>query len=69
MMKAKNEINRADGLNKKLEEALNASQEKIQTLEDVVVPGLVAANETFRNTWEAQSAQAVMQSQLRIRES
>lgn len=38
------------------EVALEAANDKIRTLEDVTVRGLVAANETFIARWEAESA-------------
>jgi hypothetical protein len=42
----------------KMQEALDAMEQKLKVSDDIVIPSLVAANETFRRTWDAQSARA-----------
>ena len=61
MVKAKQSIDRAAGINRQLEAALDASQEALKTANQKVVPGLVAANQTFRDAWDAQSSMSAMQ--------
>jgi len=55
--KTKIEIDRAEGLNKRLELALDGSQEALRIAEDTIIPALTAANLTFQKTWDCQSAQ------------
>ncbi len=55
LRKTQKAVARADGLNKKLEIALDAAQAKIATLRDTV-EGVVAANRVFVNRWEAETA-------------
>jgi hypothetical protein len=50
--------------NKKLQEALQASEEHIKTLEEITIPGLVAANALFVDRWQAESAVLVMRQTL-----
>lgn len=52
---------RSTALNKQLESALEAARDEIKNLREIVVPGLVAANLTFQQAWDAQSARSAMQ--------
>lgn len=45
---------------KKLEETLQGCRESLKIANEVVIPALIAANETFQNTWDAQSSLQVM---------
>ena len=54
--KQKQAVNRAEGLNRQLQEALVASTEALKTANEVVIPGLVAANQVFVDRWESESA-------------
>lgn len=49
-------------VSRKLEEALDAARDELQTCRDIVIPGLVSANSTFQSAWDAQAAHnALMQ--------
>lgn len=54
------EIETARELNKKLAEALDAANGALKTANEIIIPGLVSANETFKTSWDAQSAAHVM---------
>ena len=60
LAKMQRELENAAVTIRKLEQALDAAQERLRTAEDIVIPGLVSANQTFRETWDAQSANLVM---------
>lgn len=51
---------RAEGLNKRLASQIEAVQEALRVANDIVIPSLIQANDTFRQTWDAQSSLAVM---------
>jgi molybdopterin converting factor small subunit len=50
------ELETARLLNKKLDAALQVELEAIQAKDTIVIPGLVAANQTLIDRWEAESA-------------
>ncbi len=52
----------AKEMNQRLEALLETQQMHIKNLEDVVIPGLVAANDTFVKRWQAESMVHVMRS-------
>lgn len=61
-------MDRLQEATKAADEALRAAQGALRTANDVVIPGLVSANETFVAAWDAQSAsmrmrQAAMQAE------
>jgi predicted nucleic acid-binding Zn-ribbon protein len=41
---------------------LEAAEEALKTAHEITIPGLVSALDTFRQTWDAQSAQAALRS-------
>lgn len=45
---------------KRLEEALRSAQEELKTANEIVIPGLVAANKTLIDRWDAESATYAM---------
>lgn len=53
-------IARAEGLNKRLEEQLSATQDSLKTANEIVIPGLVAANELFIDRMEAEASVLAM---------
>lgn len=60
-MEAETERNRlaiaqATEVNRKMEIALDNAQDAIKTLEDITIPGLVAANNLFIQRWEAETS-------------
>lgn len=59
VQKSTQAVMRAEGLNRKLDEALSASQAALKTANEIVVPGLVAANATFHAAYEAQTSQLI----------
>lgn len=62
ILKARASIREAEQINTKSMEALDALRDELETCRDIVIPGLTAANETFRVAWDAQTAQnALMQ--------
>ena len=56
MVKANQVIDRAAGLQKKLNLNLEAAQVEIKLMKEVTMPGLIAANDTFLSAWDAQSS-------------
>jgi hypothetical protein len=46
--------------NKVLEAALGTARDHIKSLEDILIPGLVAANDVFVKRWESESQVYVM---------
>lgn len=59
IQKSTQAVMRAEGLNRRLDEALSASQAALKTANEIVVPGLVAANATFHAAYEAQTSQLI----------
>lgn len=51
---------RAYGLNRQLQAALDAAEQALFTANEVVIPGLINANMTFKEAYTAESAQQVM---------
>lgn len=49
------ELNYAQSVNKKLEEALEAAQEELRTAREITIPGLVECNQVLLHRWEAES--------------
>jgi len=43
---------------KSMEKRFTDLKEHVATLEDIVIPGLVKANQTFINSWDAESAKS-----------
>lgn len=41
---------------KSLDEALDATREELRTARDIVIPGLVSANQVFIERWQAETA-------------
>ena len=56
LLRADSAADRAMELNKKLEVALEGIREELRIAKEITILSLVAANETFKNTWDAQSA-------------
>lgn len=56
MQKVSQSLDRAVGLNKKLDAALDVAREEVRTANDIVIPGLVAASKTLIDRWDAESA-------------
>lgn len=54
---ARKSVEYASAINDKLEKALDGARQENEVLTDIVIPGLVAANRTFQDSWDAQSAQ------------
>lgn len=48
-------IARAEGLNKQLQGALDAANDALKTANEIVIPGLVAANKVFIERWSSES--------------
>lgn len=59
VQKSNQAVMRAEGLNRRLDEALSASQAALKTANEIVIPGLVAANATFHAAYEAQTSQLI----------
>jgi peptidoglycan hydrolase CwlO-like protein len=59
MADAKQAADKAMGLNKKLLVELEAKDQELYTANEIVIPGLVAANSTFKELWSAESARHV----------
>jgi len=53
-------LNNANAVNKKLEEALDSANEELKTANDILIPGLIAANKVFVDRWDAESAVLAM---------
>ncbi len=53
-------IARSDGLNKKLEETVQALTDQIKTYEKITIPALVAAHQVLIARWESQTQVEVM---------
>lgn len=51
---------KAEGINKKFETALEAATEKLKIAEEIQIPTLIQANQTFANTWDALSAECAV---------
>lgn len=51
-------------LNRKLDEALDGTRDKLKTAEEITIPGLVAANQMFVQRWEAESRIHAMRATL-----
>ena len=62
--RAQESIDRAEELNKKLDWALTAANEALNTAEEITIPGLVAANKTFQAAWDAESSLITMRATL-----
>lgn len=60
ILAAKQAMQRAEGLNKQLVLALDAKEQELYTANEIVIPGLVQANQTFKEAWAAESAAHVM---------
>lgn len=56
---AKDDLDKADALVKRYEEELEAARSKITTYEESTIPTLVAANATFKDLWDAVSAEQI----------
>lgn len=54
--KARVELEESRVFNKKLQAALDVSQEALEAANEIVIPGLVAANRTMIGRWEAETA-------------
>ncbi len=54
--KATSSLNNATELNNKLEAALNATQDELKTANEVLIPGLIAANDVLVSRWAAETA-------------
>jgi collagenase-like PrtC family protease len=52
----KQAVDRATGLNRQLQEGLVSANEALKTANEIVIPGLVAANQVFVDRWESESA-------------
>lgn len=50
-------LNEASSINKKYKTELEAIHEELTTKIKIVIPGLIAANKTFTDAWDAQSSQ------------
>lgn len=61
---AKKQLDRAEGLNRQLAEALKAAEEKIVSYEEIAIPTQVAINDTFRQMATAEASQMVMRQTL-----
>lgn len=57
-------LENAASANRRLQEALQASEEHIKTLEEITIPGLVAANMLFVERYQAETAIQVMRHTL-----
>lgn len=53
-------LTNAELLSKKLSAELEASQQELETANKILIPGLVAANQTMLDRWEHESAVYVM---------
>lgn len=53
-------IARSEGLNKRLDEQLQATLDSLKTANDVVIPGLVACNQLFTARMEAEASIVAM---------
>ena len=56
LRKTQKAVARSDGLNKKLEGALEAARQEVETLQKITVPGVVASSRVLIDAWDAQSA-------------
>ena len=64
LKKTNQALDDAVGLNKKYEIAIEAVNEDLKTVNEILIPGLVAANKTFQDTWDAQSANNAMKAAM-----
>lgn len=53
-------VARAEGLNKRLEYALQGAREELEIAQKIIIPGLISANSTFESTWDYDSSRKVM---------
>ena len=49
-------LNDAENREKKLSEALDSANEELKTANEILIPGLIAANKVFIDRWDAESA-------------
>lgn len=52
---ASQRIEQARQLNQQLSAALDTTREELRTAHDIIIPGLVAANQVFIDRWDAES--------------
>jgi len=64
MVKTKTSLDRAVQVNKKLQAALDSTQEEVKTAHEITIPGLVAANKVLIQRWEAESQILAVRSAL-----
>lgn len=62
--KTSDALSRAELLNKKFDEALDATREELETARKITIPGLVEANEVLHNRWAAENAVLARQKAL-----
>lgn len=62
IQRAQMAVDAADAVSRKLEFALTAAEEALRTANEIIIPGLVQANQTFKNAWDAESAMLTMRS-------
>ena len=58
----KEAIRRVEEANRRLSAELETTHEALKACHEVIIPGLVAANKTFQDSWDAQSSMLVMRS-------
>lgn len=55
LSKTRQELDRAEGLNRRMQRVLDAAHEELKNYDEIVVPGLVAANRVLIDRWDAET--------------